>query len=183
METNNYLSKNIRFLRKQKHWSQEALAQKLDIKRSNIAAYESKNVEPRLGLILQMAKLFNVNMAELIRIDITEVGGVQEPFEVKDADKKAMVFNRGINENVSPDVLDEFVDRSLSIRKMLEGFKIFYRFKKEAAAENGEPPVSSAVDIDNFLNLIDHMLDLNESLIDALGKNSNSTQNSTAEEE
>ena len=173
MHVQNYLSKNIRYLRKSKKWSQEELALKLGIKRSNIAAYESKNVEPRLGLILQIAKLFNVNMAELIRKDIAEAGGAQEPFEVKAAAKKEMLLNHGINENVSPDVLDEFVERSLSIRKMLEGFKIFYRFKKESASEGGDPKASS-VDIDNFIHLIDHMLSLNESLIDALGKNRNS---------
>jgi len=170
MDIQNYLSKNIRYLRKSRKWSQEELALKLGIKRSNIAAYESKNVEPRLGLILQMAKLFNVNMAELIRKNIEEAGGVQEPFEVKEAAKEEMLLNHGINENVSPEVLDEFVERSLSIRKMLEGFKIFYRFKKESAGDNSSNGASS-VDIDNFIHLIDHMLSLNESLIDALGKN------------
>lgn len=185
MDAQNYLSKNIRYLRKSKKWSQEELALKLGIKRSNIAAYESKNVEPRLGLILQMAKLFNVNMAELIRVNIEEEGGIQEPFEVKDSAKEEIAFGRGINENVSPEVLDEFVERSLSIRKMLEGFKIFYRFKKEAATENSESDTSS-VDIDNFIHLIDHMLDLNESLIDALGKNhatGRSSNNSQEEEQ
>lgn len=170
MHVQNYLSKNIRYLRKSQNWSQEELALKLGIKRSNIAAYESKNVEPRLGLILQMAKLFNVNMAELIRKNIEEAGGVKEPFEVKETAKEEMLLNHGINENVSPEVLDEFVERSLSIRKMLEGFKIFYRFKKESASKNQDDGASS-VDIDNFIHLIDHMLSLNESLIDALGKN------------
>lgn len=94
MDAQNYLSKNIRYLRKSKKWSQEELALKLGIKRSNIAAYESKNVEPRLGLILQMAKLFNVNMAELIRVNIEEEGGIQEPFEVKDSAKEEIAFGK-----------------------------------------------------------------------------------------
>ncbi len=177
MEITNYLSKNIRFLRKEKQWSQEELALNLNIKRSNIAAYESKNVEPRLGLILRMARLFNVNMAEFIHTDIAANNGARQPFEVKQEDKEQISLNPSISENVNPQVLDEFVERSLSIRKMLEGFRIFYRFKKEAAQEEG----GASVDIDNFLNLIDHMLSLNESLIDALGKNAPSS--GSAEEE
>jgi len=176
MEITNYLSKNIRYLRKAKQWSQEELAARLDIKRSNIAAYESKNVEPRLGLILRMAKLFNVNMAEFIHADIDKQGGVQQPFEVEAEAKRHLALSPRVSNQISPKVLQDFVERSLSIRKMLEGFKIFYRFKKEAATKTGEPKASS-VDIDNFLNLIDHMLSLNESLIDALGKNGYSSKN------
>lgn len=170
MEIVNYLSKNIRYLRKTRQWSQEELASRLEIKRSNIAAYESKNVEPRLGLILRMAKLFNVNMAEFIHADIDQQGGVQQPFEAEAEARKHLALSPRVGDHISPQVLQEFVERSLSIRKMLEGFKIFYRFKKEAAAKTDEANASS-VDIDNFLNLIDHMLSLNESLIDALGKN------------
>jgi hypothetical protein len=52
---------------------------------------------------------------------------------------------------------------------MLEGFKIFYEYKKEASA--ADQSSGSAVDIDNFLDLIGHMINLNESLIDLLRQN------------
>ncbi len=165
MEVENYLSKNIRYLRKAQHWSQEELARKLDIKRSNIAAYESKNVEPRLSLILRMAKLFDVNMAEFIHTDITENGGIQQAFQQPEPANTPPLFTAALSGQIAPEELDKFVERSLSVRKMLEGFKIFYEYKKEAVQEdNGRV----TVDIDNFLDLIQHMIDLNESLIDLL---------------
>lgn len=168
METENHLSRNIRFLRKSRQWSQEELANQLEIKRSNIAAYESKNVEPRLSLILRMAKLFDVNMAELIHTDIAENGGVRQAFRQPETGNTPPLFSAALSGQVSAEALDSFVEQSLSVRKMLEGFKIFYEYKKEANTKgNG----TSVVDIDNFLDLIGHMINLNESLIDLLRQN------------
>ncbi|MEQ8705234.1 MAG: helix-turn-helix transcriptional regulator [Phaeodactylibacter sp.] len=169
MEIENYLSRNIRFLRKARHWSQEELANQLQIKRSNIAAYESKNVEPRLSLILRIAKLFDVNMAELIHTDITNNGGVQQAFQQPEPDNTPPLFSAALSGQVSAEALDKFVEQSLSVRKMLEGFKIFYEYKKEANSSSEDS--GSAVDIDNFLDLIGHMISLNESLIDLLRQN------------
>ncbi|MCI4651286.1 helix-turn-helix transcriptional regulator [Phaeodactylibacter sp.] len=169
MEIENHLSRNIRFLRKSRHWSQEELANQLQIKRSNIAAYESKNVEPRLSLILRMAKLFDVNMAELIHTDIALNGGVRQAFQQPEPDNTPPLFSAALSGQISAEALDSFVEQSLSVRKMLEGFKIFYEYKKEASA--ADQSSGSAVDIDNFLDLIGHMINLNESLIDLLRQN------------
>ena len=166
METENHLSKNVRFLRKSRQWSQEELANQLQIKRSNIAAYESKNVEPRLSLILRMAKLFDVNMAELIHTDIAQNGGIRQAFQQPEPDNTPPLFSAALSGQISAEALDGFVEQSLSVRKMLEGFKIFYAYKKEANKANKANNSGSVVDIDNFLDLIGHMIDLNESLID-----------------
>ncbi|MCB0548262.1 MAG: helix-turn-helix domain-containing protein [Phaeodactylibacter sp.] len=169
MDLISYLSKNLKFLRKSRQWSQEELARRLGIKRSNIAAYESKNVEPRLSLLLSMAKLFNVDMAELIHTDISSSGKIQQPFELppsggEDKGEKAIQWPGRIDE----EALEEFVERSASIRKMLEGFKIFYQFKKERQEQEGAQNGAPGIDIDNFLNLIEHMLSLNEAVIKVL---------------
>ncbi|MCO6476635.1 MAG: helix-turn-helix domain-containing protein [Phaeodactylibacter sp.] len=171
MDLTSYLSKNIRFLRKSKQWSQEELAQRLKIKRSNIAAYESKNVEPRLSLLLRMAKLFNVDMAEFIHTDIESAGKIHQPFgppPVPEGPEKEEQFQ--LSGLPDAEVLEEFVEKSVSIRKMLEGFKIFYQFKKEQQEKESSPNGSPAIDIDNFLSLIEHMLTLNEATIKILEK-------------
>ncbi len=165
MELENYLSRNIRYLRKSRQWSQEELAMQLEIKRSNIAAYESKNVEPRLSLILRMARLFDVNMAELIHVDIAGHGGIQQPFLPPALEELPGKFPAGLEGQIDPQALEDFVRKSLSVRKMLEGFRIFYRYKQEAAAEG---KADGQADVDNFLHLIDHMVSLNESFIELL---------------
>ncbi|MCB0578759.1 MAG: helix-turn-helix domain-containing protein [Phaeodactylibacter sp.] len=162
------LSGNIRFLRKSRQWSQEELARHLNVKRSNIAAYESKNVEPRLSLLLKMAKLFNVDMAELIHTDISRAGAVEKPFKAPPATASEDTLQ--VSEDIDEEVLGEFVERSVSIRKMLEGFKVFYQFKRERQEMEGFGNGKPNIDIENFLNLIEHMLSLNEAVIKILDK-------------
>ena len=43
--------KNLRHLRKQRGWTQEEFANKLNIKRSLVGAYEEERAEPRLEVM------------------------------------------------------------------------------------------------------------------------------------
>lgn len=165
MEIESYLPQNIRFLRKARRWSQEELAAQLGIKRSNIAAYEVKNVEPRLGLILKMAKLFDVDMAQLIHTNIEAQGGVTQTFQTAPLENKGLQLPTALlSELYEHEALQDFAERSLSLRKMLEGFRVFYRHKAQQAATDS----GSKVDIHTFIDLIDHTLRFNESLLEGL---------------
>ena len=108
-------------------------------------------------------------MAELIHTDIGLNGGVRQAFQQPEPDNTPPLFSAALSGQISAEALDSFVEQSLSVRKMLEGFKIFYEYKKEAGTT--APNAGSAVDIDNFLDLIGHMIKLNESLIDLLRQN------------
>jgi len=120
------LAQNIRYLRKQNNLSQEEFASQLGIKRSNIAAYESKNVEPRLRVVLEIAKFFNVSVKSLIdkRIEVHEEVDVYSTVEF---DNNIPTKDLDIKDNVD---INEFIKKSIRIRKVLEGFKSFYSFKK-----------------------------------------------------
>lgn len=65
----NYFASNLKFLRKSQKISQSKLAEDLKVNRSNIAAYESKNVEPRLKVLIKIANYFNVGINELLLVD------------------------------------------------------------------------------------------------------------------
>lgn len=75
------LNENIRFLRKQLALTQDQFAQKLDIKRSLVGAYEEGRAEPRLELLQKMAALAGLSVDVLIGRDISQL---------KDYEKKAM---------------------------------------------------------------------------------------------
>lgn len=167
----NYLSKNIRYLRKSRKWSQETLAQKMGVKRSSIAAYESKNVRPRLDFIVELARLFEVRMSELIERDMEKNGAPEEALpKEKTAKRKpagGKVFFPDLNIQ-DRESLNEFVERSLRIRKMLEGFMAFYRFKLENYDQYSSNNLRSLADIENFLLLTEHLLSHNDVLIRAI---------------
>ncbi len=68
------INETIRFLRKQKFWTQDVFAQKLGIKRSLVGAYEEGRAEPRLELLQKMAELFGTTVDKLISSDVTSTG-------------------------------------------------------------------------------------------------------------
>lgn len=158
------LSQNLRFLRKLKKISQEELAQKLNIKRSNIAAYESKNVEPRLRIILEIAKFFNIDVKTLIEEKVT----ADTPYKP--------YITQHYSEEPSSNTIDvsnkrdvsQFIEKSIKVRKILEGFKAFYSFKKNELSNASPEKVKLTYDIDNFIQLMEHLLTYNESVIKAI---------------
>ena len=54
--------KNLRHLRKQRGWTQEEFANKLNIKRSLVGAYEEERAEPRLEVMEAICSLFKLSL-------------------------------------------------------------------------------------------------------------------------
>ncbi|MEM9886001.1 MAG: helix-turn-helix transcriptional regulator [Bacteroidota bacterium] len=159
----NNLAKNIRFLRKNENWSQEKLAVQLNVKRSSIAAYESKNVEPRLKTMLELGKLFDVDIADLIEKDISIDPNSARSFKENITD---VAKNQNIKvEFKETEVLKEFIDTTVNTRKMLDGLKVFYKFKTQ---KNGANPYHS--DINSFIMLVEHLLNNNETMVNLITK-------------
>jgi len=64
--------KNLKYLRKQKGWTQEECAVKLGIKRSLIGAYEEERAEPRLDVLEQLSEMFSLSLDELLLKDLAD---------------------------------------------------------------------------------------------------------------
>lgn len=65
------MGKNIKFLRKLRGLSQRELAERIGLKRNNIASYEAGIVEPRAATFIRMARFFEVDPTQLLTQDIT----------------------------------------------------------------------------------------------------------------
>jgi len=163
------LSQNIKYLRKLHKLSQQEFADQLGIKRSNIAAYESKNVEPRLRVILEIAKYFNVSVVTLIQTRIEDTADFQNVNNAAFANT-AMDGAFDIKDN---DDVTAFIEKSMRIKKILEGFKAFYSFKKSAMPNMTPDKEKLIFDIDNFIQLIEHLLGYNETVIKAISTKNN----------
>lgn len=60
------LNKNIKFLRKQKDYTQQQFADLLKIKRSSLGAYEEGRAKPNLDVQKDIAKLFGISLDQLL---------------------------------------------------------------------------------------------------------------------
>jgi transcriptional regulator with XRE-family HTH domain len=67
------VSDNIKYLRKQMHFTQEQMAGKIGIKRSLLGAYEEGRADPRLNNLQKMADIFNVSVDMIINDDLTKL--------------------------------------------------------------------------------------------------------------
>jgi len=70
------INENIRIGRKRLKLTQDQFAQKLDIKRSLLGAYEEGRAEPRLDLLHKMASLFGVSVDILISRDLANESAI-----------------------------------------------------------------------------------------------------------
>ncbi|HEY9004993.1 XRE family transcriptional regulator [Ohtaekwangia sp.] len=67
------INKNLKFLRTQKGLTQKQLAEKLGLKQAAIGAYEEERATPPLASLLDITKIFNVNLDALVSQDLSKV--------------------------------------------------------------------------------------------------------------
>jgi transcriptional regulator with XRE-family HTH domain len=66
---------NLKYLRKLRGWTQEEFANKLNIKRSLIGAYEEERADPRLDVLEIVADMFKLSLDELLLKDVSIPAG------------------------------------------------------------------------------------------------------------
>jgi transcriptional regulator with XRE-family HTH domain len=159
------LANNIKILRKRAGLNQEQLADKLNIKRSNVAAYETKNVEPRLSIILEIARLFDISISTLLEENLT-TESTFPPFETAETASDA-TFEKNVIDINKTDV-NSFITKSINIKKVLEGFKSFYNFRKSKLKEKTPHNQKIIFDIENFIQLMEDLIAHNEAMISML---------------
>lgn len=91
------ISKNIRFLRKQKGWGQDELARRIGKSESAIQMWESDKRSPTMGTAEELTKIFDIDINTLIYKDlqtgeINKSGYATSFEEVTNPDDAAMVF-------------------------------------------------------------------------------------------
>jgi len=65
------INKNLKFLRAQQGMTQKQLAEKLGLKQAAIGAYEEERATPPLSSLLDITKIFNVNLDDLVKQDLS----------------------------------------------------------------------------------------------------------------
>ncbi len=65
-------NKNLKYLRKLRGWTQEEFANKLDIKRSLLGAYEEERADPRIDVLEIVCDIFKLTLDDLLRKDLSD---------------------------------------------------------------------------------------------------------------
>jgi transcriptional regulator with XRE-family HTH domain len=72
-----YAGKNLKYIRKQREWTQEEMANQLQIKRSLVGAYEEERAEPRLEVMESICALFSINLEQFLFQDLSLTGSME----------------------------------------------------------------------------------------------------------
>ena len=72
---------NLRNLRKSKKISQEELAEKVGVSRQSVSKWETSEAYPEMNNILELCKIFNCNISELVNDNMIDLDSLDE--EVK----------------------------------------------------------------------------------------------------
>ena len=66
----NYFSKNLKFLREQKRLSQNTLGELANVNQTTIARWENEEMAPSIDNLIELSKIFNIDLADLLGRDL-----------------------------------------------------------------------------------------------------------------
>lgn len=87
----NIISKYLQFLRKSHNYTQEDLAQKLDISRQAVSKWETGTTLPDLEILLKISKLYNITINDILEPDI-------QPQRITDFEQISMLPEKKLKE-------------------------------------------------------------------------------------
>ena len=87
---------NLKYLRKLRGWTQEEFANKLNIKRSLIGAYEEERADPRLDVLEIIADMFKLSLDELLLQDVSNTNNAGSSYLMKRRQQKMMSADRNL---------------------------------------------------------------------------------------
>ena len=92
---NNNFSKNLRFLRKQKGWTQEELGQKIGKDYSTIGKWELGHRFPVMLDVMRLSELFAIDPKDLISSDLR----INASYNPTEEDYKRILKEKGLMDN------------------------------------------------------------------------------------
>ena len=121
------LSEKLYECRKNKSWSQEELAEKLDVSRQTISKWESGKAIPELDKLIKLSELYNVKIDDLVKENI-ELDSLAIETEVEK--KEGKKISKTKNKNIIFKVI--FIIVLIYLLICLYKFIVLFRFYKIA---------------------------------------------------
>lgn len=116
----NYFSQNLKYLREKRNLSQNKLADMIGVNQTTIARWEDDNRTPNLDNAIDVAKILNIPIPDLIGKDLRLNNTSNPPNEENHEKYKRILREKGLmdeNENID----EESLNKLLKIADMIDG--------------------------------------------------------------
>ncbi len=161
----NYLSKNISFLRKKLEISQQELANRLYLSRSNIASYESGKAEPKAIKLVEIARFFNISMTQLIEENLEQLS--PEKIRTSNANIQEKLNKLLENRKVMVNVYELKTEQ---LKKVAVGLRALHDLKINQIESPSTQLLVMIRDFENLLEVMDKLVAINEEVVSYLKK-------------
>lgn len=154
-----FVSNNIKFLRKKHRLSQCQLADKIGLKRGNIASYEKSIAEPKILNLTKLANYFQVSISDFVTSDLSS----------------------GIPEVDSPNsepilVEDEFSKikaQCAEFDSMLKGMHCYHGFRMKQIDEQSDDIKMLSNEVERLLSVAESLMESHKYLIKVIDNHDN----------
>lgn len=152
-----FVGQNIKYFRKQFNLSQCDLADKVGLKRGNIASYEKNIAEPKICNLIKLAEFFQVGISEIVLHDFT---------------KGTMIIKKEI-ENTAPLIdsdIEQVAEQSKEFENIISGIKCYHKFQMEKITEPSEEINLLSTEVNRLLSVSDSLMKAHNYLIQKFRK-------------
>jgi len=149
-----FFGRNLKFLRRLHGLSQTQIAEKVGMKRNNIASYESGMVEPNIVKFLAVCSYFKVDTVEMLEKVMSE-----NPVQTLPSDSAS---NGEVSQYLNNQV-EEFIFQTNEMTKIFDGYKTFYDLKKQSITD--ETDLNLYTPLDQLLDILRELISCNWQLI------------------
>lgn len=139
----NYLSTNIRVLRKAMRISQEELANRIGLNRGNIASYENGTAEPKICNLVKLARVFDVSIHHLTQSDLSQERALG----------RARMQNGQQALTHTTEALHSYLQRAAELEQVMNGLNTCCRYKLKRLGE--QVPKDMQIVVMHFEELYD----------------------------
>jgi len=148
-----------------KGYTQNELANIVDVKRNKIASYESAVVEPQFHILLKLAEALDTTVSELLTVPLEQ--NILEVFEEPSpkSDSSTAFYS------VTPEIR-KFIESTNNGQKTIDGFQALYAFNKENESDDDRSRSALRADLDQLVSLVNSLLKVNWEFIHSVQDNS-----------
>lgn len=111
----NYFSKNLKFLREKRNLSQNKLAEMIGVNQTTIARWEDDNRTPNLDNAIDVSRILNIPLHDLIEIDLRTNSINVPPNKEINEDYKKILKEKGLmDENMTEEDAKKLIDFAIA---------------------------------------------------------------------
>ena len=108
----NYFSKNLKYLREKRNLSQNKLADMIGVNQTTVARWEDDNRTPNLDNAIDVSKILNIPLPDLIGKDLRLNS---PPDEENSENYKQLLKNKGLtDENITEEDAKKLIDFAIA---------------------------------------------------------------------